>query len=299
VAVSSWDKTVRIYDALTPLTSKAIHTETGPVLDVAFMRDSTQFICGGANKRVSIWQVGGRQPDALGKHDDAVRCIEWHQSSNQIFSGSWDKSVKAWDPRNKGHTAHVGLGGKVFSMSCSNDRLVVGLSTKQVAIYDVRVLAQPMQVRDPPLKYQLRTLRCMPNGEGFACGSVEGRVAWEYFEPQPGKAKYAFKCHRKQVEGSEHVYPVNALAFHPEHGTFASGGGDGVVSVWDGVARKRLWRLPEFETSVSSLSFSADGSRLAIAVSYTYENGPMKTTPPNKLFIRNVPDADVRPKAKA
>ena len=36
--------------------------------------------------------------------------------------------------------------------------------------------------------------------------------------------RYAFKCHRKSDTGQDTVYPVNALAFHPSYGTFASGG---------------------------------------------------------------------------
>ena len=27
--------------------------------------------------------------------------------------------------------------------------------------------------------------------------------------------KYAFRCHRSKVNGVSHVYPVNAIAFHP------------------------------------------------------------------------------------
>ena len=70
--------------------------------------------------------------------------------------------------------------------------------------------------------------------------SVEGRVAWEYFDSSdPSGKKYAFKCHRKTVNGVEEIFPVNALAFHPEHGTFATGGADGVVSVPPRL--RRLW----------------------------------------------------------
>lgn len=36
--------------------------------------------------------------------------------------------------------------------------------------------------------------------------------------------KYAFKCHRK----GDKVFPVNAMAFHPIYGTFATGGCDNV-----------------------------------------------------------------------
>jgi len=36
------------------------------------------------------------------------------------------------------------------------------------------------------------------------------------------------------------VYPVNALAFHPSYGTFATGGCDGKVIMWDGQNKIRL-----------------------------------------------------------
>jgi WD40 repeat protein len=38
-------------------------------------------------------------------------------------------------------------------------------------------------------------------------------------------------------------------------GTFATGGGDGTVSVWDGVNKKRLVQYPQYPTSIASLAF--------------------------------------------
>jgi hypothetical protein len=32
-------------------------------------------------------------------------------------------------------------------------------------------------------RFQTRSLRCFPDGEGFAVASIEGRVAIEYFDP--------------------------------------------------------------------------------------------------------------------
>lgn len=64
------------------------------------------------------------------------------------------------------------------------------------------------------------------------------------------------------------VYPVNTLAFHPVHGTFASGGGDGSIAIWDSVARKRVkYYAPEFGGSISTLGFSVDGRWMGVAVS--------------------------------
>jgi cell cycle arrest protein BUB3 len=114
-----------------------------------------------------------------------------------------------------------------------------------------------------------------PRGVGYALSSIEGRVAVEYFDPSAAwqAKRFAFKCHRGKVDGVETVYPVNAIAFHPSHGSFATGGGDGVVNTWDPFNKKRLRQFPGYATSIASLAFSPDGLNLAIAVSYTYEEG--------------------------
>ncbi len=52
---------------------------------------------------------------------------------------------------------------------------------------------------------------------GWASGSIEGRIAVEYFDSDPAvqSQKYAFRCHRQTVDGVDCVYPINALAYHP------------------------------------------------------------------------------------
>jgi cell cycle arrest protein BUB3 len=39
------------------------------------------------------------------------------------------------------------------------------------------------------------------------------------------------------------VFPVNCITYHPQFGTFATGGGDGVVNIWDGNNKKRLFQV--------------------------------------------------------
>jgi cell cycle arrest protein BUB3 len=69
-----------------------------------------------------------------------------------------------------------------------------------------------------------------------------GRVAVEFFDSNPEiqKKKYAFKCHRSKENGIENIFPVNAIAFHKQYGTFATGGSDAFVNMWDGANKKRL-----------------------------------------------------------
>lgn len=58
------------------------------------------------------------------------------------------------------------------------------------------------------------------------------------------KLRPCSQCHRaKDANGTDVVYPVHAIAFHPSLGTFATGGGDGVVNIWDGDNKKRLFQV--------------------------------------------------------
>jgi WD40 repeat protein len=123
------------------------------------------------------------------------------------------------------------------------------------------------------------------------------------------------------------VYPINAVAFHPifgkqfhtliffvcfywffyfifssfaclQAGTFATGGCDGIVNVWDGKNKKRLTQVRRYPTSVAALSFNHDGTQLAIASSYTHFRKVAPEGLKEQIFIRNVLDSDAMPKAK-
>lgn len=64
------------------------------------------------------------------------------------------------------------------------------------------------------------------------------------------------------------------------HHTFATGGCDGLVSVWDKDNKKRVSQFArKYPTSISSLSFAHDGTCVAIASSYTWEEGEKPRVP--------------------
>eukprot|EP00798_Chlamydomonas_sp_ICE-L_P012143 gene12143-15251_t len=209
-------------------------------------------------------------------------------------------------------------------MSASNTHLVVGTSGRHVLIFDLRRLdnsGMPEQHRESSLKFQTRTICCYPDGRGFALGSVEGRVAMEFFDqkPEAQTGKYAFKCHRQQEDNTEVAFPIQvpigrqdgkngwgaislqvSASNHPTHGTFATGGGDGVICTWDGENKKKLFAISKYPTSVSSLAYNRDGSLLAVASSYAHEQGELSQgqQPPDTIYIRRMQDVEVRPKAQ-
>ena len=55
--------------------------------------------------------------------------------------------------------------------------------------------------------------------------------------------------------------------------TFATGGSDGTVCLWDLVGKKKLKSFAGYPTSIAAMDFDASGDHLAIASSYCYEEG--------------------------
>ncbi|KAJ1697473.1 hypothetical protein LUZ63_005985 [Rhynchospora breviuscula] len=304
--VSSWDKTVRLYDAnANVLKGEFLHG--GPVLDCCFHDDSSGFSACSDNT-VRRYVFGSGKEDILGRHDAPVRCVEYSYAAGQVITGSWDKTLKCWDVRGASGPEHTLVGTypqpeRVYSLSLVGNKIVVATAGRHINVYDLRNMSQPEQRRESSLKYQTRCVRCYPNGTGvkfgFALSSVEGRVAMEFFDMSETAQtkKYAFKCHRKSENGRDIVYPVNAMAFHPIYGTFATGGCDGYVNVWDGINKKRLYQYSKYPTSISALSFSRDGRLLAVASSYTFEEGDIPHEP-DAIFIRSVNEVEVKPKPK-
>ena len=113
----------------------------------------------------------------LGTHDKPVKCVEYSHTHRTVISGSWDKTVRCWDPRSQAGTevrrvgvAHawvrhfVGIHGltgcrmrceavqvakfevpeRVYTMALSDttNRLVVGTAERHVLVC-VHTLAYP------------------------------------------------------------------------------------------------------------------------------------------------------------
>ena len=109
----------------------------------------------------------------------------------------------------------------------------MSLDDRQIVIYDLRDLSRPLVNRECLLKYNTRSMCSLPNGDGFIIGSIEGRVGVEYLVDSSTQKPFSFRCHR------------NSITVHPVYGTFATGGADGSVCVWDAVAKKRLAYFPK------------------------------------------------------
>ena len=84
-----------------------------------------------------------------------------------IITGSWDRSVRFWDPRaSTAQQLSQQLPERVYSMDTVGHRLVVALASRLFHIFDVRKMDTPEQTRESSLKFLTRALSCMSDGQG-------------------------------------------------------------------------------------------------------------------------------------
>jgi cell cycle arrest protein BUB3 len=201
--VSCWDGTVTLVDVIS--SARQSVDLFSPVLDTCWL-DANIYA---GTLSGSFCMIQNSNVTTIGHHDLAISALALGLGT--VITGSWDKSLKFWDVRSRASDA-IDLPNKCFSLSSVNNTLVCGMSDRLIHIYDLRMLKTPV-AKESSLKHMTRRVCVMPNEKGFATCSIEGRVAIDYFGTEQGK--YAFKCHRKKIQGVEHVYPVNAVCFNP------------------------------------------------------------------------------------
>lgn len=90
-----------------------------------------------------------------------------------VVTGSWDKTVRCWDPRGGKGVGTYSQPERVYSMSLVGHRLVVATAGRHITVYDLRHMQQAEQIRESSLKYQTRCVRCYPNGTGMRFNPLE------------------------------------------------------------------------------------------------------------------------------
>ena len=82
------------------------------------------------------------------------------------------------------------------------------------------------------------------------------------------------------------------------HGTFASLGGDAVISVWDAGAKKRIRQYPKLNNAVTAGAFDASGKLLLVATGSDAVDAGQRNVPVELVLKRNAWD-ECKPKPKS
>ncbi|XP_062162046.1 mitotic checkpoint protein BUB3.3 [Alnus glutinosa] len=291
--ISSWDSSLRLYD----VDGSALRFEApseAALLDCCLQNESVAFTAA-SDGSVTRYDLHSGINDTIGNHDDIATSIGYSDETCQVISAGLDKKILFWDMRMAKALAYwKNLGAEVESMSLFGFNLMVVIGAS-IYMYDLRNLDKSVQSRESHSDNRIRCVSSIPYSEGYAAGSVDGRVAVEISHPSnPNDIRYTFRCHPKSKDGRYHLVSVNDIVFNPLiRGAFVTGDNEGYVSAWDARSRRRLFELPRYPNSVASLSYNHEGQLLAVASSYTYQEAKEIEEPP-QIFIHEVDDSYIR-----
>lgn len=260
---------------------------------------------GGADKAGRVIDLGSGSTQQVAAHDEPIKCIRWvdvpNSAQQMLVTGSWDKTIKYWDLRAQQPVASVQCQDRVYALDVKDKLLVVGTADRYINIISLSDPAKFYKTMQSPLKWQTRVVSCVIDASGFAVGSIEGRCAFQYVEEKDASSNFSFKCHRETPPNARdisNVYSVNAISFHPVHGTFSTAGSDGTFHFWDKDAKHRLKGYPNVGGTISATNFNRDGNIFAYAVSYDWSKGFSANNQnyPNKVMLHPVAPDECKPR---
>ena len=272
------------------------------------LQDGTKVVGAGADKAARMLDLSGNTttPVQVAAHDSPIRCCHMIQnpgnsSSPLLITGAWDKTVKYWDVRQQTPIGSLQCQERIYTMDVRNKLLVIGTADRYINIVNLDDPLKFYKTLQSPLKFQTRVVSCFTDATGFAIGSIEGRCAIQYVEDKDSSSNFSFKCHRETPPNTRdvsNIYAVNAISFHPVHGTFSTAGSDGTFHFWDKDAKHRLKGYPPVGGTISSTAFNRNGNIFAYAVSYDWSKGYAQHTPqtPNKIMLHPVTQEEVKPR---
>ncbi|CAK9302698.1 unnamed protein product [Gordionus sp. m RMFG-2023] len=122
----SWDKTLRLWDLDSGVTTKRFEGHTKDVLSVAFSCDNRQIISGSRDHTIKLWNILGACKYTIQDecHSDWVSCVRFSPCAANpvIVSAGWDKVVKVWNLSNcKLKVNHHGHTGYLNTVTVSPD----------------------------------------------------------------------------------------------------------------------------------------------------------------------------------
>jgi len=223
--------------------------------------------------------VGNSGTFDFGKHDSCIRTIHHIPRLNMIATTGWDRKIRYWDDRLKsnGYVFEFQLPERAYAADACKNVFVVccGGKQKNIGVFDLRNYKKIRKSDKSPLRLQTRCCAVMPSCEGYVIGSIEGRVAVQYFQGF-NKNSFAFKCHREgSGQKKKHCFAVNDISFHPQYGTFSTCGSNGRFNFWDlGKQIKVFGTHPKkFSVPLTCGQFSPDGKIYAQAACYDFSQG--------------------------
>ncbi len=257
LASSSYDETVRLWDATTGRLKSVLTGHVDFIYSIAFSPDGRTLAGGGLEGSVHLWDpVNGEHITALTGHTRTISTVAFSPDGRTLASGAWDNTVRLWDLATgkqkstfMGHTFFGEYTSGISQVAFSAD----GQTFASAAFNEdgVRLWNADTGEQKRILEMdKITNLAFSPDGKTLA---TSGQYALDLWDVASGEHTAALSGHGRFV---------GAVAFSPDGQTLASADG-GRLFLWDVMSGAQKGAITGHLPNGRSLAFAPDGTTLA------------------------------------
>lgn len=253
LATASWDRTVRIWDPVSGISSRILGGHTGAVRCVAWSIDGRHLATAGGDQATIIWDPAtGSVVRRLTDHAGDTESVAWSPGGHLAAAGE-DPTVRVWDPRADtrpdlltGHT----LGVTSMAWSKDGSRLATASDDGTVRLWQPGVHTASLLTLSGHTEF-VAAVAWSPDGLRLATAGGDQTVrVWD--------AGNGENTHTRDVL-------AEAVSWSPDGNYVATGGADHTVRLWDATLGGVVDTLSGHAGTVWSVAWSLDGRHLATA----------------------------------
>ncbi len=254
LASASDDNSVRLWNTETGEEVAVLKGHTGSVTGVAYSPDDNRLVSSGRDGTIKLWDSQTHVETAtLTGHQGTVYRVAFSPDGSCIASAGYDNTVKLWDVETgreiRTFTGHTGL-VRTVAFDRAGKRLVSGGYDTKIRVWDV---ASGKQISTAHASSgAVFGVAFTPDGKRFAASGTDHSV--HLIETLSGQEIMTFFPGKDGVE---------SVAFSPDGTRLAAAvAGIGNIRIWDAPQKHETAILSEHTDTVTSVTFSLDGTRI-------------------------------------
>lgn len=194
-------------------------------------------------------------PITLKGHSSDVNAVVFSANGQKLFTGSDDKTIKAWDLSGKQEMFTLsGHSGWIWAIanSSENKMLASGSADNTIKLWNSSTGKEIDTLRGH--LGGVTSVDFSPDGKTLASGSWDKSI--KLWNPLTGKEIRTLKGH---------LQTVASVAYSPDGKMLASGSWDKTIKLWDLASGKIINTLQGHSKLIISIAFSPDGKTIASA----------------------------------
>lgn len=266
IATGSMDNTIRLWEADSgksigkPLLGhgKWITSLSWEPLHLTKEDQTPRLASGSKDGTVRIWDTTSRTCQlTMSGHTNSVTCVKW-SGSNIVYSGSHDKTIKAWD---------ISASGKCIQTLKSHGHWINHLSLS--TDYVLRKGGFDHTSSKNSIKESAKELRAKALKEYEKVSRIGGRTSERMVTASDDFTMYLWeplKQNKPILRMTGHQKLVNHVSFSPDGRYIVSSSFDNSIKIWDGLKGTFIGTLRGHVAPVYQTSWSAD-NRLLVSCS--------------------------------